>query len=144
MMSQRLSNELRERISQEAGRVTATDVNWLTQEFRDYRHERRARTAEFQLGGANNTIGYVKPSKRRDNSLDLERTDDRGSVGGSGLHWMKYNTKLSVWTCQMLLRFAREPVHTQASFCEEDGQIFTSSMMFLNRHSKCGTALTVQ
>jgi len=103
----------------------AYHANWMTKEFRDFRAAEVS--AEKQRRSQENVRGLGKNSKNA--SLASHKLNANG--GTSVINWKDYANDIPERAWQMLIRFSREPMHTQASFCEEDEEAFASSTMIV-------------
>ena len=126
MGGNRPSAELMSRDDDAEGHM-ACNAKWMTAQFRDFR---LAQDDEAQGNGGNKKFGKKSATKHK--KADLSAVDPNLAQQLSQFNridWKDYSDLIPERAWQMLVRFSREPMHTQAAFCEEDEDCFTSSTM---------------
>ena len=119
--------ELRALDDDAEGQHMAYNANWMTVEFRDFRSAQKEDEA-----GVTKAAKLGKKSATKSKYADLSAVDPSlaQQIGRmSYIDWRNHSDLIPERAWQMLVRFSREPMHTQAAFCEEDEDCFTSSTM---------------
>ena len=129
MTGNRPSTELKSLDDDEEGQHMAYNANWMTSEFRDFR---AAQALLDEAQGKGDILKFGKKSATKAKKSDLASVDPSLAQELSKFNridWKDYSDQIPERAWQMLVRFSREPMHTQAAFCEEDEDCFTSSTM---------------